>query len=70
MLSHNCFESVDVQKLTKLTKLSLAHNVLQSIPDTSVRRLLFVVCAYAHLAAKSVCVCVCARVRAFSTVLS
>ena len=36
VLSHNQFESIDITKLTELTKLSISHNNLHSIPDTKV----------------------------------
>ena len=36
VLSHNCLKSISVEKLTKLTKLSLSHNSLRAIPDVQV----------------------------------
>ena len=36
VLSHNKFKTIDVSQLTQLTKLSLSHNQLQSVPNTKV----------------------------------
>ena len=42
VLSHNCFKSLSLKKLSKLTKLSLSNNSLRDIPDTQVPKLLCV----------------------------
>jgi len=36
VLSSNCFKSISVEKLPKLTKLSLSQNSLRNIPDVQV----------------------------------
>lgn len=36
VLSHNCFKSISVERLTKLAKLSLSHNSLRAIPNVQV----------------------------------
>ena len=36
VLSHNQFESVSVEKLSQLSKLSVSHNLLRAVPNIQV----------------------------------
>ena len=38
VISHNKFESVSVDSLKKLSKLSVSNNALKAVPNTQVRR--------------------------------
>lgn len=46
VLSHNNFNSIDISSLSQLTKLSLSHNHLTSVPNTKVH---FIIVEYIQI---------------------